>query len=64
MQRHNSACELMLVSRSPADEEVVFLTELWTSAEEYERARRSKEVEAWAADMPELVAGPPDPRHW
>jgi len=60
MQGDNPACELMLVSSSPGEDDVVFLTEVWTSAEEHERARQSPEVEAWAAQMPSLVAGPPD----
>jgi quinol monooxygenase YgiN len=60
MQQDNPACELTLVSTSPEDPDVVFLTEVWTSAEEHERARTSAEVQAWAKDMPELVDGPPD----
>ena len=60
IQRDNPACELMLVSSSPQEDDVVFLTEVWTSAEEHERARQSPEVQAWAADMPPLVAAPPD----
>jgi quinol monooxygenase YgiN len=60
MQRENPACELTLVSTSPGDDEAVYLTEVWTSREEHERARHSPEVEEWAAGMPELVAGPPD----
>jgi quinol monooxygenase YgiN len=51
---------VMLVSSSPEEDDVVFLTEVWTSAEEHERARQSPEVEAWAAQMPSLVAGPPE----
>lgn len=60
MQRDNPACELMLVSSSPEEDDVVFLTEVWTSAEDHERARQSPEVQAWAAQMPSLVAGPPE----
>jgi quinol monooxygenase YgiN len=60
MQRDNPACQLMLVSSSPEEDDVVFLTEVWTSAEEHERARQSSEVQAWAAQMPSLVAGPPE----
>ena len=60
MQRDNPACQLMLVSSSPDEDDVVFLTEVWTSAEEHERARQSSEVQAWAAEMPSLVAGPPE----
>jgi quinol monooxygenase YgiN len=60
MQAGNPACELTLVSGSPDDPDVVFLTEVWTSEDEHERARTSPEVQAWAKDMPELVDGPPD----
>jgi len=60
MQADNSACQLTIVSSSPEDEDTVFLTEVWSSAEEYERARQSPEVQTWAADMPSLVAGPPE----
>jgi quinol monooxygenase YgiN len=60
MQRDNPACELMLVSSSPEEDDVVLLTEVWTSAEEHERARQSSEVQAWAAQMPSLVGGPPE----
>ena len=60
MQRDNPACELMLVSTSADDLDSVFLTEVWTSAEDHERARQSSEVQAWAEQMPSLVAGPPE----
>jgi quinol monooxygenase YgiN len=60
MQRENPACELMIVSSSPEEDDVVFLTEIWTSDAEHERARQSPEVQAWAEDMPSLVAGPPE----
>jgi quinol monooxygenase YgiN len=58
MQASNPACELTLVSTSPGDPDAVFLTEVWTSAEEHRRATQSPEVQAWAAGMPELVDGP------
>jgi quinol monooxygenase YgiN len=60
MQRDNPACQLMLVSSSPEEDDVVFLTEVWSSAEEHERARQGSEVQAWAAQMPSLVAGLPE----
>jgi quinol monooxygenase YgiN len=50
----------MFVSSSPQEDDVVFLTEVWTSAEEHEQARQSPEIQAWAGDMPSLVAGPPE----
>jgi quinol monooxygenase YgiN len=60
LQRENSACEISLVSFSPDEDDVVFLTEVWTSAGEHERARNSPEVQAWAEGMPALVAAPPE----
>jgi quinol monooxygenase YgiN len=60
LQQDNPACELTLVSASPDDPDVVFLTEVWRSADEHERARQSPEVQAWAQGMPELVEGPPE----
>jgi quinol monooxygenase YgiN len=60
MQADNPACELTIISSSPEEDHIVFLTEVWSSAEEQEKARQSSEVQAWAADMPSLVAGPPE----
>jgi quinol monooxygenase YgiN len=60
LQQDNPACELSLVSTSPDDPDVVFLTEVWTTDADWEQARESPEVKEWAKDMPELVEGPPD----
>jgi quinol monooxygenase YgiN len=60
MQADNPACELTIVSSSPDEDDVVYLTEVWRSASDHERARQSPEVQEWAGDMPSLVAGPPD----
>ena len=59
LQRDNPACRLMMVSSSPSDEDAVFLTEVWSTEDEWERARSSPEVGEWAGGMPSLVAGPP-----
>jgi len=59
LQRENPACELMIVSRSPEDDDVVFLTEVWASESEWDNARSSPVIAEWAKDMPTLVAGPP-----
>jgi quinol monooxygenase YgiN len=59
-QRENADCELMLVSSAPDVDDVVYLTEVWSSEAAWEQTRRSPAVQAWAASMPELVAGPPD----
>jgi quinol monooxygenase YgiN len=56
MQRENPACELMIVSRSPVDDDVVDLTEVWSSESEWEKARSSPVIVGWAKDMPSLVA--------
>lgn len=59
IQRDNPACELMIVSRSPLDDDVVYLTEVWSSESEWDRARRSPVIAEWAEEMPTLVAEPP-----
>jgi quinol monooxygenase YgiN len=59
IQRENSACELMIVCRSPADDDVIYLTEVWSSESEWEEARSSPLVAQWAKDMPSLVAEAP-----
>jgi quinol monooxygenase YgiN len=59
LQRQNPACELMIVCTSPVDEDVVYLTEVWSSESDWEEARRSPVIAEWAKDMPSLVAEPP-----
>jgi quinol monooxygenase YgiN len=59
LQRANPACELMIVSKSPVDGDVVYLTEVWSSESDWEAARSSPVVATWAKDMPSLVAEPP-----
>jgi quinol monooxygenase YgiN len=59
MQRENPACELMMVCKSPADDDVVYLTEVWSSESEWEAARRNPLIAEWAKDMPALVAEAP-----
>jgi quinol monooxygenase YgiN len=59
IQAANAACELMLVSTDADAADVVYLTEVWTTREDWERATRSDEIAAWAAPMPGLVAEAP-----
>jgi len=59
IQRENPACELMIVSRSPVDDDVVFLTEVWSSESEWDNARSSPAIAEWSKEMPSLVAEPP-----
>jgi quinol monooxygenase YgiN len=59
IQRDNPQCELMLVSTSPVNDDVVYLTEVWTSEAAWENARSSPVISEWAKDMPSLVAEPP-----
>ena len=56
IQRDNDSCELMLVARSEPDEDVVYVTEIWSSESAWKEARHSKAVTAWARDIPKLVA--------
>jgi quinol monooxygenase YgiN len=60
IQRDNPDCELMLVSTAPDAADVVYLTEVWSSEDASEQARRSAPIRAWAASMPALVGGPPE----
>ena len=59
IQRDNPACELMIVSRSTVDDDVVFLTEVWSSESDWDVARSSPVIADWAQDMPGLVAEAP-----
>ena len=59
IQQSNPECELMIVSRSSADDDVVYLTEVWSSEATWEAARRSPVITEWAKDMAPLVAEPP-----
>lgn len=56
LQRDNESCELMLVARSEADDNIVYVTEVWSSESAWKLARRSEAVTAWAKDLPALVA--------
>jgi quinol monooxygenase YgiN len=58
-QRTNPACELMIVWKSLEDDDVVYLTEVWSSESEWEEARSSPLIAEWASDMPALVAEAP-----
>ena len=60
IQRDNPDCELMLVSTAPDSADVVYLTEVWSSQDAWERARHSAPIQTWAASMPALVSGPPE----
>jgi quinol monooxygenase YgiN len=60
IQRDNPDCEFMMVSRSPVDNDVVYLTEVWSSEEAWEGARHSTAIAEWAREMPSLVAAPPE----
>jgi quinol monooxygenase YgiN len=59
IQRENPACELMIVSRSPVEDDVLFLTEVWSSESEWEKARSGPVIAEWAREMPSLVAEAP-----
>jgi quinol monooxygenase YgiN len=50
----------MVVSESPVDDSVVYLTEVWTSEGAWERAERSPAISAWAKGMSALVAEEPE----
>ena len=50
----------MIVSKSLVDNDVVYLTEVWSSESAWEEARRSPAIAEWAKDMPPLVAVAPE----
>jgi quinol monooxygenase YgiN len=50
----------MIAGRSTTEEDIVYLIEVWSSKDEWEQARTSDEIKAWAAGMPDLVATPPE----
>jgi quinol monooxygenase YgiN len=60
IQADNDDCELMFVSTSVTDPNVVYLIEVWRSQEAWERAVGSEAIVAWAAAMPPLVERPPE----
>jgi quinol monooxygenase YgiN len=60
LQRENRACQLMIAGRSTTEEDIVYLVEVWSSKDEWEQARTSDEIKAWAAGMPALVVAPPE----
>jgi quinol monooxygenase YgiN len=53
------ACELCLVNRSPADPDVVYVTEVWASRAEHEAFAGQPQVQAFIAEVHALVAEPP-----
>jgi quinol monooxygenase YgiN len=55
LQRANEACLLMIVGTPGDDDRAVTLTEVWTSGDDHRRATESSAIQAWAAEMPELV---------
>lgn len=59
IQRENPACELMLVCKSAEGDDVIYLTEVWSSESEWEDARNSPLIAEWAKDMPSLVVEAP-----
>jgi quinol monooxygenase YgiN len=60
IQRDNPACVLMIAGRSTTEENAVVLVEVWSSEAEWEQARTSDRITAWAREMPGLVAAPPE----
>ena len=59
LQAENASCELMLAARSASEDDVVYVTEVWSSESAWEEARHSEVITTWAKDMPKLVAEPP-----
>ena len=60
IQRDNPACDLMIAGKSTTEDNVVYLVEVWASEADWQRARTSEEIVAWAQGMRGLVAAPPE----
>ena len=60
IQRDNPACDLMIAGKSTTEDDVVYVIEVWASEADWERARTSDKIAAWAKGMPELVATRPE----
>ncbi len=56
MQRDNPACDLMIAGKSTTEDDVVYVVEVWASEADWERARKSDEIAAWAKGTSGLVA--------
>jgi quinol monooxygenase YgiN len=52
LQRDNESCELMLVGKSEADEDVVFVTEVWSSESAWKEALSGKGIGSAVPDQP------------
>lgn len=55
LQRDNDACQLMLVAQSVNEEDVVYITEVWSDESAWQQARKSQAVADWAKDISPLV---------
>jgi quinol monooxygenase YgiN len=53
-------CLLYVISRSPADADIVFVTEVWTSREAHDHSLEDEAVRELIARAMPLMAGPPD----
>jgi quinol monooxygenase YgiN len=58
--RNLQACRLYLVSRSPAEAETVWVTEVWTDREAHDASLRDERARALIAQALPLLAGPPE----
>ena len=57
---YDGDCLLYIVSRSPGDADVVYVTEAWTTREAHDRSLEDDAVRALIARAMPLMAGPPD----
>ena len=55
--RANDACLLYLVSRSPEDSDVIWVTEVWTSKEAHDASLEDADVKAAIQRARPLIAG-------
>jgi quinol monooxygenase YgiN len=54
------ACQLYIVSRVPADDETVWVTEAWTDRESHDASLQDEQAQALIKRAMPLLAGPPE----
>lgn len=58
--RSLGACQLYIVSRVPADDETVWVTEAWTDREAHDASLKDEQAQALIKRAMPLLAGPPE----
>lgn len=54
-QRDNESCELMVAGKSDSEDDVVYVTEVWSNEAAWEKARQGAAIAEWAKGVSALV---------